>query len=474
MKGSFNCGCYQLFIALSGTLRQDIFVYTYIFTLYMKLSFLILLITLAASPHLKAQNPISPPGVYIADPSARAWGDGKLYIYGSSDESCYYYCSWRHDILYTDDMLNWKLREKVFSSDGRGDSVPYNNSLLFAPDCAEKNGRYYLYYCQPDRQNAEGVATAGDPLGPFGEGQPINTMGYNQIDPAVFIDDDGRAYYLWGQFSLKMARLKANMLELEPTSVRDSILTETEHFFHEGAFMTKKDGIYYLVYADISREDKPTCLGYATSENPTGPYRYRGVIIDNDGCNPGNWNNHGSIAEFNDQWYVFYHRSTHGCKTMRKACVEKISFRRDGSIPEVEMTSQGAGGALKAINETDASRACLLHGNARIIAGSRQNEILSACRNGDAAIYKYLDFGNGVSSVKMRIRVLNGGKIILSAGKPWLKRLGEFDIVAGNSDPDWQVVEFDTGEISGVHALWIEFRGAEGKDLFELDWFSFE
>lgn len=107
----------------------------------------------------------------------------------------------------------------------------------------------------------------------------------------------------------------------------------------------------YLVYADLSRADMPTCIGYATSKAPFGPYTYGGVIVDNDHCNPNNWNNHGSIAKFNGQWYVFYHRSTHGCNKMRKACVEPITFNPDGSIPEVEMTSQGAGGPLEATSE---------------------------------------------------------------------------------------------------------------------------
>ena len=84
--------------------------------------------------------------------------------------------------------------------------------------------------------------------------------------------------------------------------------------------MTKRNGIYYLVFADISRAGMPTCLGYATSKSPFGPYQYRGVIIDNDHCNPGNWNNHGSIVEFGGKWYVFYHRSTQGSVMMRKAC----------------------------------------------------------------------------------------------------------------------------------------------------------
>ncbi len=125
------------------------------------------------------------------------------------------------------------------------------------------------------------------------------------------------------------------MRRLDLSSLHDSILTEEEHHFHEGAFLAKRNGIYYLVYADISRADMPTCIGYATSRNIWGPYTYGGVIIDNDHCNPGNWNNHGSIAAFNGTWYVFYHRSTHGCNTMRKACVEPISFLPDGSIPEV-------------------------------------------------------------------------------------------------------------------------------------------
>ena len=96
-----------------------------------------------------AQNPIVPPGIYIADPSAHVWNDGKLYIYGSLDESTDYYCSYRHHVLSTTDLQNWNITKDVFSSRGENDQVPYNDALLFAPDCQFKNGTYYLYYCQP-------------------------------------------------------------------------------------------------------------------------------------------------------------------------------------------------------------------------------------------------------------------------------------------------------------------------------------
>lgn len=429
------------------------------------------ILILAFCSTASAQNPICPEGMYFADPSARVF-DGKLYLYGSTDESCDYYCSWHHDVLSTANMNEWQIYRDVFASLGANDGVHYNNSLLFAPDCAERDGIYYLYYCQPDPENAEGVAVSESPGGPFTCAEPLNTGEHNEIDPAVFIDDDGTAYYLWGQFSLKMAKLETGMTDLDLSTVKDSVLTESGHFFHEGAYMAKRNGIYYIVYADISREDKPTCIGYATSRKPMGPYVYGGVIIDNDGCNPGNWNNHGSIIEFNDRWYVFYHRSTHGCKTMRKACVERISFMDDGSIPEVEMTSQGPGRPLEAKNRTDASRACLLHGNVRIIMEEDGNEILSSFQNGDAAIYKYIDFGNGAETVQIRIRTNNVARIVLSAGKPWEKRIAEYRTGPESVNGDWQLIEFPVKQLEGKHALWIQCYGDEG-DLVDIDWFQF-
>jgi len=184
----------------------------------------ILLILLVFTIPLFSQNPIVPPGVYLADPAAHVWPDGKLYIYGSLDESTEYYCSWRHHVLETRDLKSWIIHENCFASKGENDQVPYNNSLLFAPDCMYRDGNFFLYYCQPDRVSAEGVAVSDSPIGPFLNGKPIDTYGFNQIDPCVFIDDDEQAYYVWGQFTLKMARQKPNMTELDASTVRDSVL----------------------------------------------------------------------------------------------------------------------------------------------------------------------------------------------------------------------------------------------------------
>jgi len=421
---------------------------------------------------LRAQNPIVPPGVYIADPSAHVWADGKLTIYGSLDESTKEYCSRRYHVMRTTDMEKWLILENIFASKGEGDEVPYSDALLFAPDCIEKDGKYFLYYCMPDLKAAEGVATSSSPTGPFTKGQKIELGGIEEIDPAVFIDDDGQAYYVWGQFETKIAKLKPNMTEIDPSTIVIGMVNEKEHFFHEGAFMMKRNGIYYLIYADMSRSNRPTCIGYATAKSPLGPFKYGGVIVDNNNCDPSNWNNHGSVAEYKGQWYVFYHRATHNSRMMRKACVEPITFNADGSIDEVEMTSQGAGSPLNAFEWIDAARACLLFGNVRIELDQPGNEILTGIQNDDGVAFKYLDFKKGATKVEFKVKALGGGgEIVIRAGQPWGKEIGRVS-VAGSAKGDWQSITGDIVKTTGVQSVWLSFHGTQA-EMFEVDALSF-
>lgn len=418
-----------------------------------------------------APNPIVPAGMYIADPEGHQWADGRMYVYGSLDEGTEYYCSTRYHVLSSPDLLQWNVDEEAFASTGPNDGVPYSDSLLFAPDCAYRDGTYYLYYCLAFGEEDEGVATSSSPYGPFTGGRVME--GISQIDPAVFIDDDGQAYLYWGQFKAKGARLKPNMLEIEPDSVTENLLTEAEHFFHEGSSMRKHNGIYYYVYAHIGRRGRPTCLGYATGTSPLGPFEYRGVIIDNYGCDPEVWNNHGSIVEFNGQWYVLYHRSTHASRMMRKACIEPIAFNPDGSIPEVEMTTQGVGGPQSAGTRIDAARACLLTGNVRIQALTTNTEGLTQIRPGDTAAYKYLDFGDGAGSFTVKTRgEAGGGQIRLHLDEPDGPMIGACDIPPCSNAAGWATHTCPVQRASGVHALYLAFSGAT-EPLFTLEWFTF-
>lgn len=427
-----------------------------------------------------AQNPICPPGLNIADPTTRVWKDGKLYLYGSRDESLNYYGSYDHWVLSTSDLLNWEFTPNAFASKGPFDQVPFNDDMLYAPDCMYKNGMYYLYFCQPG--GLEGVATSTSPTGPFTNPKELYLKKKNQIDPAVFIDDDGQAYYTWGQFQAKIAKLKPNMTEIDTTSIVENVITEKEHFFHEGNYMVKRNGIYYMVYADMSRKGMPTCIGYATSKSPMGPYKYGGVIIDNDGCDPNNWNNHGSIVEFKGQWYVFYHRTTHGVVNARKACIEPIYFNEDGSINEVEMTSQGAGKPLDAFSTIEAERACLLHGQVRIESyiwdrtnplNPDNNNQLGQIKNNDRAVYKYINFGDGATLVQMRVAPgSKPGKIIIRMDNSWEAPVGTLDVPGGGDGQTWELLTCRLKQVKGVHALHLSFVTEENSS-FHVDRFVF-
>lgn len=417
-------------------------------------------------------NPISPPGVYVADPSAHVWNDGRLWVYGSVDEVPGPYCSSRQHALSSSDLETWTLHEDIFGSSEITDTVDREQGILFAPEAGYADGQYYLYYCLPD--GSEGVAKSEKPEGPFRNGVRINTCGHAGIDPAVFIDDDGQAYYLWGQFSLNMAKLNPDMRSLDPTSIHDGVLTAEEHSFHEGIFLAKHRDVYILMYTGANRADTASTIEYSTSKSIHGPYAYRGVILDNRQCNPRNWNNHGSLVNFKDRWYLLYHRSTHGCKSMRKACMEPVTIDEDGFIPEVEMTTQGAGPPVDAFERLDAARACLLYGSVQIRQSGKNAERLERIADGDWAMFKYLDFGAGGTTFRVRVQPgENPCRITARVRWPWGQVLAEVEVPALESGPA-RVVEIPAPAETpgGVHGLCVVFHG-KGENLCALESFEF-
>lgn len=159
---------------------------------------------------------------------------------------------------------------------------------------------------------------------------------------------------------------------------------------------------------------------------------------------------------------------------MRKACVEPIEFNPDGSITEVEMTSQGAGPPLNATAKIDAERACLLHGNVRIAAVASANEALMKIRDEDAACYKYIDFGEGIREVSIRVRPgKDSGRIDLVLDWPWKASICTVEVPGSDQSKDWINLKAPLSNASGVRELWLRFSG-DGKDLFNVDWLQFQ
>jgi hypothetical protein len=422
--------------------------------------------------HFFPANPSANPHMlegFYPDPSPHVWSDGRIYLYGSRDESRDYYCSDRYHVISSGDMTHWTDHGVAFTM---SETPPGSGKLLYAPDCAFKNGKYYLYYCTDN--GSLGVAISDSPTGPFTHGQNIKGLPEHPgIDPAVFIDDDGQAYLYWGQFDqVRAARLRPNMTEVDESTIMQP-LTRAAHFFHEGSWMSKRNGIYYFVYADESRNMSPTSIGYATGPTPLGPFTYRGVIIDNHGCDPGTWNNHGGIAEFKGRWYVFYHRSIQNGKTPRLVCAEPITFTGDGLIPEVKMTSQGAGEPLDVTTQTPASTACRLSGKV-LIEHKDGVFYLDQISDGDTAVYRGIRFDGQPGKFSAKCSVpRSGGSIEARLDDPKSAPVAIVNLDAArktSGDETSSAPLLSTVPQTGIHDLYLTFNCSEP---MSLHWFQF-
>lgn len=310
-------------------------------------------------------------GIYTADPSAHVF-DGRIFVYPS------------HDIesnTPADDLgSHFAMRDyRVFSMERVGGAVtdhgvaldikdvPWAGRQMWAPDAAERGGKYYLYFPAKDKQDVFriGAAVGDKPSGPF-VAQPQPIAGSYSIDPAVFKDADGEYYMyfggIWGgqlqrwatgtytakdvypaptqpAISAKIARLGRDMLTFAEAP-KDVILQDENgkpvtagdnaRRFFEAAWMHKYNGVYYFSYSTGDTH----FIMYATGTSPYGPFKIRGKILE-----PVlGWTNHHSIVEFQGKWYLFYHDAqlSGGQTHLRNIKVTELTHRADGSIQTID------------------------------------------------------------------------------------------------------------------------------------------
>lgn len=295
--------------------------------------------TFTQSKKSTSLNPVIT-SIYTADPSAHVWNDGKIYIYASHDMDPARGCDLmdRYHVFSSEDMVNWVDEGEILSSDDVSWGRP-EGGFMWAPDCAYKNGTYYFYYPHPSDSNWNdswkiGVATSKKPASEFiDQGYVPGLGGFALIDPCVLVDEDDTAYMYYGGGSVCLGgELNEDMLSLK------NGMTEMEGLedFHEAAWVFKRKGLYYLTYAD--NLEGLNQMRYATSENPLGPWTYRGIFLEPTGCST----THGSVVEFKGQWYLFYHnQAISGEGNLRSVCIDYLEFNEDGSIKTVVQTKEG-------------------------------------------------------------------------------------------------------------------------------------
>ncbi|MDU0200432.1 glycoside hydrolase family 43 protein [Paenibacillus sp. MAH-36] len=309
--------------------------------------------------------------IYTADPSAHVF-EGKIYIYpshdldhdGPSNDNGDQYAMEDYHILSMDDFNSPCVDhgEALHLRD-----IPWAKQQLWAPDAAYKNDTYYLFFPARDKENIFrlGVATSSTPAGPF-TAQENCIPGSYSIDPAVFIDEDNKAYIyfggLWGgqlekwqtgtflpdakgpaehepALGPRVAVLSDDMLTFtdEPQEIKivdeegNPILAgDEDRRYFEGPWVHKYNGYYYLSYSTGTTH----CLVYAMSEHPQGPYVFKGTIL----TPVIGWTTHHSIVQFEDKWYLFYHDCSLSDGVNHKRCVKytELTYNADGTIQTID------------------------------------------------------------------------------------------------------------------------------------------
>ena len=292
------------------------------------------------------ENPIIK-GIYTADPAPMVYGD-TLYLYTTHDEDelvndFYTMKDWR--CFSTKDMVNWEDHGCIFSLDDIG----WADDRAWAPQCIERNGKFYLY-CPVHKRNggmAIAVGISDSPAGPFKDlGHPLVDEGdWNDIDPTVFIDDDGQAYLYFGNPELRYVLLNENMITYDKEVGVVKVPMTEESFakgshdtgtsYGEGPWFYKRDGLYYMVYAAFGEGKNMEHLAYSTSVSPTGPWVYGGVLMTEEG---GVFTNHPGICDFKGHSYLFYHTGDlpGGSLFHRSVCVAEFTYNEDGSIDTID------------------------------------------------------------------------------------------------------------------------------------------
>lgn len=286
-----------------------------------------------------ASNPVVT-NIFTADPASLVYND-KMYLYTGHDEAAvggwFNMKDWR--VYSTKDMVTWTDHGACLTLS----KFSWASGDAWASQCIQKNGKFYWYVSVLHKTkggHAIGVAVSDNPTGPFTDpiGKAIittdmtpGTSVMDDIDPTVFIDDDGKAYMYWGNGSCKYVTLNDDL-----TSFSGSINNVTLQAFGEAPWLHKYKGVYYLSYSS----GLPSTIVYATSTKPTGPWTYKGKILSTvKNCGTS----HAAIQSYRDQWYMVYHNGIlpTGGDTRRSVCIDYLYYNTDGTIKEVVQTTDG-------------------------------------------------------------------------------------------------------------------------------------
>ncbi|WP_419886165.1 carbohydrate-binding protein [Paenibacillus sp. B-A-8] len=467
-----------------------------------------------------------------ADPYAMVY-DGRVYIYMTNDIFEYnangtikdngYSRINKITVVSSDDMVNWTDHGEIPVAGQQGAAKWANNS--WAPAAAHKtiNGKekFFLYFA--DSANGIGVLTADSPIGPFSDpiGKPLisrSTSGVENVtwlfDPAVLIDDDGSGYIYFGggipagkdedPGTARVAKLSDDMISLDLAASGGKAQPINPPWLFEDSGINKYNGKYYYSYSTNFSGQHPTdiptgTIAYMVSDHPLGPFTYVKTILPNPAVFFGvGGNNHHAMFEFNDQWYMTYHAQTvakamaesglvpelggqaHG---YRNAHINKVSFDANGVIETITGDYTGIA-QLKNFDPYQRVEAETIGWNGGISTetttepGGMVNSInlaVGSINNGDWTAVSKVDFGTeGAGTFTANVASdSSGGTIELHIDNADGPLIGVLPISNTGGNQAWKTKTTSISGASGVHDLYMVYKGASTGNLFKVDYWKF-
>ena len=461
---------------------------------------------------------------YTADPSPMVVGD-TLFLYTSHDASPedipdaneknsagFFMYDWL--LWSTTDMVNWTEHGAVASL--KEFSWRERENGAWAIQTVERNGKYYLY--APLHGHGIGVLVADSPYGPFKDplGEPLvwQKEHWEDIDPSVFIDDNGQAWMYWGNPHIYFIKLNKDMIstsgDIYVINQQDGVARPVKEegakinlrvpwsqkatwaiqHYQEGPWFYKRNGYYYLGFASTCC---PEALGYAMSDSPTGPWTEKGYIMRPTERDRGN---HPGICDFKGHSYVFgqnydlMHLETFVHHERRSVSAQEITYNADGTIQEIPYwLDQQPMKQLKWLNPYRRVEAETMNWgfglksakmgieNTGVVkdmpaSTGKKNMYIFDINDGEYIRLRGVDFAQGAKQFAVTAAALGGCTITLRLDKPNGSIVGTVDVKDTGSLEKYREFTAKVKNAAGVHDLYICFGKTTGD--VRLDWWMFE
>lgn len=324
-------------------------------------------------------NPIP---LKLGDPFLLHASDGRYYMYGTSLGDGF-------EAFVSDDLVRWDSCGQVYKG---GDSAQWNLDCFWAPEVYERDGKYYLFFSSNYRVNPTnegenfkiGVAVSDSPAGPFTDlyDRPIFNPEYPIIDANVYFDDEqGRCYLYFSRCCYKHSveseiadslRQAGSFSEIEeswvygvelkpdfsgvigepvlllcpPTKLgdrqsewesRSATHGEVNRRWTEGSYLFREGNTYYIMYSANHYGGQYYAVGYATSDNPLGPFTKadNNPVLEENVSRGGTvmGTGHNMVITMPDgQRYCVYHGRMTSNPDERVVLMDKLAIDADGVL----------------------------------------------------------------------------------------------------------------------------------------------